>query len=151
MLLIDAGAAPDPLQYIANRLSRESQGRSAGSWCRDRSNSLARDTTRLRSPIRSISGSALRQDSPAVLFRQNCVLPTPLGAMMPTPRAGPVQTGPAFARVVLQQRAVVASKEPQFLALEETWHPAWRPGYAVEFWCLSGSIGHAPKSRSCGS
>ena len=80
-----ATIAPTVTPNCANRLSRESQGRSAGSWCRDRSNSLARDTTRLRSPIRSISGSALRQDSPAVLFRQNCVLPTPLGAMMPTP------------------------------------------------------------------
>ena len=36
-----------------------------------------------------------------------------------------------------------AAKVPQFLAMGEDWYPPRRPGYAVEFWCLSGSIGHA--------
>jgi hypothetical protein len=36
-----------------------------------------------------------------------------------------------------------AAKVPQFLAMGEDWHPSWRTGYAVEFWCLSRSIGHA--------
>ena len=35
-----------------------------------------------------------------------------------------------------------AVEVPQFLALGQPWHPTWRPGYAVEFWCLSESIGH---------
>jgi hypothetical protein len=31
---------------------------------------------------------------------------------------------------------------PQFLELAQPWRPTWRPGFAVEFWCLSESIGH---------
>jgi hypothetical protein len=34
-------------------------------------------------------------------------------------------------------------KERQFLALREPWHPTWQPGFAVELWCLSPTIGHA--------
>jgi hypothetical protein len=34
-------------------------------------------------------------------------------------------------------------KEPQFLALQDDWMPNSNPGYAVEFWCLTRSIGHA--------
>jgi hypothetical protein len=36
-----------------------------------------------------------------------------------------------------------ASKDPQFLEMSELWRPTGRQGYAVEFWCLSESIGHA--------
>jgi hypothetical protein len=77
--------APTVTPNCANRLSRENQLSSAGSWCLARSKSLARDTARLRSPMRSMSGSVLRQLRPAVLLRQNSALPTPLGAMIPTP------------------------------------------------------------------
>jgi hypothetical protein len=31
---------------------------------------------------------------------------------------------------------------PQFLELGQLWHPTWRTGFALEFWCLSQSIGH---------
>jgi Concanavalin A-like lectin/glucanases superfamily len=36
-----------------------------------------------------------------------------------------------------------AVKGRQFLSMREPWHPSWDPGFAVEFWCLSKSIGHA--------
>ena len=36
-----------------------------------------------------------------------------------------------------------AGQGRQFLAMDEPWHPPWNPGYAVEFWCLAGSIQHA--------
>src|SRR5262249_6696147 len=31
---------------------------------------------------------------------------------------------------------------PQFLELDQPWRPTWRMGFAIEFWCLSESIGH---------
>ena len=30
----------------------------------------------------------------------------------------------------------------QFLEMRDPWHPTWRPGYAIEFWCLPELIGH---------
>src|SRR5262249_32379585 len=30
----------------------------------------------------------------------------------------------------------------QYLELSQPWHPTWRPGFAVEFWCLPEAIGH---------
>jgi hypothetical protein len=36
-----------------------------------------------------------------------------------------------------------SSQGAQFLELPEPWYPTWRPGFAVEFWCLSNVIGHA--------
>jgi hypothetical protein len=36
-----------------------------------------------------------------------------------------------------------ATENSQFLVMDELWHPTWRPGYAVEFWCLSRTICHA--------
>jgi hypothetical protein len=34
------------------------------------------------------------------------------------------------------------SRGPQFLELDRPWRPTWRPGFAIEFWCLSESIAH---------
>src|SRR5205823_607854 len=31
----------------------------------------------------------------------------------------------------------------QYLEMASTWHPTWRPGFAVELWCLSETIRHA--------
>jgi hypothetical protein len=35
------------------------------------------------------------------------------------------------------------AKTPQYLRLEEPLHPTWKPGFAVEFWCLADAIQHA--------
>ena len=88
--------------------------------------------------------SAVRRSKPWGYWRfdsmEGGAVPNEIPGRPPLESNGPIAlgAGPPGNRWA-EFRAV---EGPQFLAMREPWHPTWRPGYAVEFWCLSESIGH---------
>ncbi len=87
---------------------------------------------------------AVRRSQPWGYWRFDALdgrtVPNEVEGRPPLEATGPVAlgTGPSGNRWA-EFRSVIGS---QFLAMRPPWHPPWRPGYAVELWCLSESIGH---------
>jgi hypothetical protein len=71
------------------------------------------------------------------------VVPNEVAGRPPLNATGPVRLGAAPGSGGNRWVELQEAEGPQFLAMRDPWHPSWTPGYAVEFWCLPGSISHA--------
>jgi hypothetical protein len=71
------------------------------------------------------------------------MVPNEIAGRSPLRSTGPIrlETGPGDR--LNHWASFRASHNPQFLEMTQPWQPTWQPGYAIEFWCLSESIGHA--------
>jgi hypothetical protein len=88
--------------------------------------------------------SAVRRSRPWGYWRFDSIeggaVPNEVEGRPPLEATGPVVLGEGpSGNHWAEFRAVEGS---QFLAMRPPWHPTWRPGYAVELWCLTESIGH---------
>lgn len=67
-------------------------------------------------------------------------IPNEIPERPPLHATGPIRlAGPPDQNRCVEFRT---NQDPQFLTLQGLWHPTWRPGYAVELWCLSEAISH---------